>query len=509
VRGPVPGDRATLGLNMEATSPPAEDNSAAGGTCTGSECLGPSAEFEVTSSWTQVLLPWTALQPGTNGSMSIPATGKDITGFTFSVNLNWVPDPADETTYIPEPAPYDLAVDDIEFFSLEGTCPTGQVICGGGCVDPQTSAEHCGKCNNECVSGTTCTSGTCQCPGGFVLCNDECVNPEASTSHCGGCGNVCSIGATCSGGQCMGGSGDTSNRCGSTMTLLGNPFQCSFGWGANDEGSIPSYVDFVSKWVGYEQNIDSQCDGCSWLPNAGSAGRIPLYIAYFIAYRANLDSGFGDCNTDFDGQNLCTHGAQYIRSNRDRLVSIYQSYARRSYAAYPNNPVIWVVEPDLVQYVTSDSQTNPLSWSELGSLITDIFCAIKSEMPNAVIAPNYSPWIREPEITSFWTALPLDLIDLVHVTGMGNVPGGYINDGDAINRSDGTYRYLNQITGKPIIVDTSFGVTTMSDTWSTASAATLNERIADGVTAALIYPTPSNYQSRIDSLASQLDSTCR
>src|SRR5690606_33202579 len=110
---------------------------------TGTECVGPSVAFEVTSSWQQVLLPWSAFEPGTNGSSSIPADGTDITGFTFSVNLEWVQDPNDEENYIPEPAPYELAVDDIEFFSLEGTCPSGEVICGGGCVDPQTSAEHC------------------------------------------------------------------------------------------------------------------------------------------------------------------------------------------------------------------------------------------------------------------------------------------------------------------------------------------------------------------------------
>src|SRR5690606_35830190 len=89
-RGPVPGELVTLGLSMEATSPPAEEDPAAGGTCTGTECVGPSVAFEVTSSWQQVLLPWSAFEPGTNGSSSIPADGTDITGFTFSVNLEWV-----------------------------------------------------------------------------------------------------------------------------------------------------------------------------------------------------------------------------------------------------------------------------------------------------------------------------------------------------------------------------------------------------------------------------------
>ena len=104
--------------------------------------------------------------------------------------------------------------------------------------------------------------------------------------------------------------------------------------------------------------------------------------------------------------------------------------------------------------------------------------------------------------------MPLDLIDFVHVTGMGNVDGGYINDGDAYDRQEGTYSFLSGITGKKVLVDTSFGVTTMENSWSTIPAATLNQRIADGVAGALVYPTPGSYQSQINGLASQLSSTC-
>jgi len=34
--------------------------------------------------------------------------------------------------------------------------------CGGRCVDPNTSDEHCGTCNNKCTQNKTCTTGTCQ-----------------------------------------------------------------------------------------------------------------------------------------------------------------------------------------------------------------------------------------------------------------------------------------------------------------------------------------------------------
>jgi hypothetical protein len=68
---------------------------------------------------------------------------------------------------------------------------------------------------------------------------------------------------------------------------------------------------------------------------------------------------------------------------------------------------------------------------------------------------------------------------------------------------------LHQLTGKPVLADTSFGVTTMDDTWSASPEATLNARISDGVAAALVYPVPGNYQSRINTLNPQLGSTCQ
>jgi hypothetical protein len=145
---------------------------------------------------------------------------------------------------------------------------------------------------------------------------------------------------------------------------------------------------------------------------------------------------------------------------------------------------------------------------ELGSLATDIVCAIKSNMPNAVIALTHSSWVQEPEYSSYWSNMPLDLADFVHATGRADT-GAYINDTDAANRSDGTWSYLGSLTGKPIIADTSFGVTEMSDSWSSASANTLNGLIDAGLAAVLVGAPPGNYQSNIQSLQPNLGSTCQ
>jgi TPR repeat protein len=36
------------------------------------------------------------------------------------------------------------------------------LMCGGRCVDSYRSNVHCGACNNECYSGTSCNVGTCR-----------------------------------------------------------------------------------------------------------------------------------------------------------------------------------------------------------------------------------------------------------------------------------------------------------------------------------------------------------
>jgi hypothetical protein len=48
----------------------------------------------------------------------------------------------------------------------DGTCPNGRTACGkdafARCLDLQNDREHCGACDNACVPGIACITGTCQ-----------------------------------------------------------------------------------------------------------------------------------------------------------------------------------------------------------------------------------------------------------------------------------------------------------------------------------------------------------
>jgi hypothetical protein len=41
------------------------------------------------------------------------------------------------------------------------SCPSGQTLCDGSCIDTQSNSKHCGKCGNACNESEPCSEGTC------------------------------------------------------------------------------------------------------------------------------------------------------------------------------------------------------------------------------------------------------------------------------------------------------------------------------------------------------------
>jgi hypothetical protein len=125
---------------------------------------------------------------------------------------------------------------------------------------------------------------------------------------------------------------------------------------------------------------------------------------------------------------------------------------------------------------------------------------------------NHTPWNANEETTGFWNAMPLENLDLIWTTGVGN-NDGYVNEGvgsDEYNAQTANYGALSQITGKNIFVDISYGISQMTDSWTGLPANTLNDRIGEGVIAVNAGTrAPGDYQTRINNVAGQLSSTCQ
>jgi len=265
------------------------------------------------------------------------------------------------------------------------------------------------------------------------------------------------------------------------------PFGCKFAWGgaADEQSSLASfnYLQFMSYWV--DSTISaagtySTCNGCNWLTSkVKNTALIPAYYAYIIGFLAHAN-GIVDGNQT-GGKKLTTDGAALVKANRAAIVSAYGWYAKETYKVWPSKPLVWLLEGDFVQ-LQDAGQSSPMTMTEVGQLAADITCAIKSNMPNAVVAIDQSSWNSDDVTNGYWAAMKNANYDLVWTTGVGNNKGyidGATND-TTYNHATATYAYLKKITGA-VLVDTSAGASAAGDSWSTASETDLNSRIAEGV----------------------------
>jgi hypothetical protein len=230
----------------------------------------------------------------------------------------------------------------------------------------------------------------------------------------------------------------------------------------------------------------------------------------FYGHANGLPDGNQACpNGQSTCQKLTTGGSALIKANRSKVIDLYARYARETHAVWSTKPLVWFLEGDFMQY-SETSQSNPLTMDELGQLAADITCAIKSNMPNAVVAINHTTWNGNDETMRFWTAMKRANYDLVWTTGVGN-NGNFIEAAGTpsyYNAQTATYAFVHSYTGKNIAVDTSYGASAMGDSWSSLTAAALNAHIANGVIGVNISNNPpANYQTLIQNLGT-LSSTC-
>jgi hypothetical protein len=77
--------------------------------------------------------------------------------------------------------------------------------CEGVCVDTNSTAAHCGDCDQACAGGQLCELGECKddCSAGSTQCGDGCFDTQTSIEHCGGCDMPCQVDQDCVGGGCV------------------------------------------------------------------------------------------------------------------------------------------------------------------------------------------------------------------------------------------------------------------------------------------------------------------
>jgi hypothetical protein len=86
---------------------------------------------------------------------------------------------------------------------VDDSCAIGQLRCGGACVNPNVSTQHCGGCGMACEPDQFCALGECvdRCEDPLELCDEACVDLQTDPLNCGGCGNECASGI-CVMGEC-------------------------------------------------------------------------------------------------------------------------------------------------------------------------------------------------------------------------------------------------------------------------------------------------------------------
>jgi hypothetical protein len=329
-----------------------------------------------------------------------------------------------------------------------------------------------------------------------------------------------------------------------------SPFDCHFAWGEpvpSGSLSADSWLQFMTSWAGYEIQANgsiSTFDNGGFLTQLEPTNLIPVYYTYLIGYYGHANNlpdqncCGSSCTTCTATQPNLSTGAAYLLLGdptganapcgstttfcaKNLIVQAYAYYAQQTHAAWPTKPFVWLMEGDFIQYtdttqVASLTSTTgasaALTYAQLGQLASLIATAIKTNMPNAVVAFDDSAWISDTDRPLYWQAIAQAKTnyDMVWTTGVGNNPP-FLNAGEKAADYDGmtgTYAWLHSYTGKKILVDESAGASQQADTWSNQSAATLNALIADGVAAVNVSGAPSTYQANVTALEPLLDSTC-
>ncbi|CAF0870650.1 unnamed protein product [Brachionus calyciflorus] len=260
----------------------------------------------------------------------------------------------------------------------------------------------------------------------------------------------------------------------------------SFDWTLNNVINYDNF-DYISIWLAYDWTLGTNYNEWFHGPMIDAAikyNKKVLFYMYIIAFSARFDRNLQDCDVNLDF-NLCTHGAQYIRDNRQMLVDKYRYHAKWIADKYGRlQRVVFAIEPDFVQYYSDQRQNGgALSGEYMRLLFDDFVNALKSELPNALISWDISPWLGIDGMRTWWGYFETAQIDYIHTSG-----GSLRPDLNQIRINELEWNFMSNLTKKYIISNCGYGVGGAStydcDSW--ANSANLKNRINDGVIAITI-----------------------
>jgi hypothetical protein len=185
---------------------------------------------------------------------------------------------------------------------------------------------------------------------------------------------------------------------------------------------------------------------------------------------------------------------------------VYKSYAQGFASCYgTTKPIVFEMEPDWYQY-TGSSQTEPMTEAQAGTIMGQFVAAVKQYLPNAHFSIDISPWVGNNGADNgaeWYSHFDMSLFTFVNTSG-GSTQG---NATRIRSSNQMTWAGVSQVTGKPILADTGYGVNGSSagpdPNWD--AAANINARMADGVVSISQYNPASTWGSTISSVRPQLN----
>ena len=408
-----------------------------------------------------------------------------------------------------------------------GTPGTGGMIGSGGTTGAGGATGSGGATGTGGVNGSGGTTGAGGTTGRGGVSGTGGLTGTGGVTGTGGSagkgGAIGSGGATSTGGTT--GAGGIMNKGGATGTggamTADKVFDpCRFHFGTIDSvakanpSMIPQIDFFTPGWMGQKDTFDMSyvCTEA----NAGGvlAGKVPVIVAYVAAFYVKRHFGICDCNVTSCGANndLCHTGAADITNNLTAIVNVYQSYAQGFAACYgTTKPIVFEMEPDFYQYTYTGIETAPWTFAQAGQIMSQFAAAIKTYLPNAALSMDISPWVGTNNNTggdgsdngkNWYSYFDMSQFTFINTSGGGTDAATVQIRGDKM-----TWAGVNQVTDKPILADTGYGVggspAGPDPAWDNVT--NINARIANGVLSISQYNAASSWGATISSNRSQLN----